>query len=81
MSGPWPRSRTKSYRYRASVCIDEGGAVTSAGLLDGPERLERRITRSLMRWKYEPYIRDGDPRPACFEIDSTVYKKSGRKRG
>jgi serine/threonine protein kinase len=80
LDGPWPRSRTASYAYRASVCIDERGAVASAGLLEGPPRLERRITRALLRWRYEPYTRDGRPRPACFELESQVHKKARARR-
>jgi eukaryotic-like serine/threonine-protein kinase len=74
--GPWPGSRTSSYPYRARLCIDAGGEVTSAEVLDGPERLKSRIEWALRRWRYAPYRRAGRAHPVCFEIESEVRKKS-----
>jgi serine/threonine protein kinase len=74
LDGPWPRSRSSSSRYRARVCIDVGGAVTSVAVLEGPERLEARITRALLRWRYLPYARGGVVWPVCFHVESRVQK-------
>lgn len=80
LEGPWPRSRSGSYPYRAMLCIDEHGAVESAALLEGPARLEARIIRALLRWRYRPATIDGHPQPACFELASEVAKMPARSR-
>ena len=80
IDGPWPRSRSGTAPYRARLCIDGEGQVVSVELLDGPARLEERIRRTLLRWRYRPYQDGGVARPVCFAIASHVQKIPRRER-
>ncbi len=75
IAGPWPRSRTAEYPYRARLCIDAAGTVTAVDVLAGPGRLTARITRALRRWRYQacPVAT-----PRCFVIESMVAKTPAR---
>ncbi|MCE9579907.1 MAG: hypothetical protein K8W52_42715, partial [Deltaproteobacteria bacterium] len=75
IAGPWPRSRTAEYPYRARLCIDAVGAVTTVDVLAGPGRLAARITRALRRWRYQACPVAA---PRCFVIESTVAKTPAR---
>jgi hypothetical protein len=68
LSGKLPRSRASRAEYRARICIDERGKVSSLDVSGGPERLHRRIARHLRRWRYRPFRQDGGPVPVCFEL-------------
>ncbi len=72
LSGSLPRSRASRARYRARLCVDEHGRVTSVEVTSGPERLYRRIARHLRRWRYRPYRRDGAAVPVCFEVEQAL---------
>jgi hypothetical protein len=80
IGGPWPRSRSAAYRYRARLCVDAAGKVTSASLLEGPRRMKGRIEWALRRWRYQPHSQGGHPEPACFVISDRVRKISDRER-
>jgi serine/threonine-protein kinase len=79
LDGPWPRSRSGAAAYRARLCIDAEGQVLSVELLDGPARLEERIRRTLLRWRYRPYHDGERARPVCFAIESHVQKIPRRR--
>ncbi len=81
VSGPWPRSRSGTYPYRARLCTDTQGRVVSAVVVDGPARLASRITWALLRWRYRPYAPRGSPRPACFVVSSNVRKLAAPRFG
>ncbi len=68
LSGKYPRSRGSRARYRARICIDEKGEVSSVKLVAGPKRLRRRIVRTLRGWRYRPYRRNGAPVRVCFYV-------------
>jgi hypothetical protein len=68
LSGKYPRSRGSRARYRARICIDEKGEVSSVKLVAGPKRLRRRIVRTLRRWRYRPYRSNGAPVRVCFQV-------------
>jgi serine/threonine-protein kinase len=74
IGGPWPRSRSGEYPYRARLCVDAHGAVYSVIVREGPKRLETRIAHAVLRWRYQPYRVAGAPHPVCFELDSVVAK-------
>ena len=74
IDGPWPRSRSAAHRYRARLCIDAEGMVGAAAVLEGPRRLEARITRALLRWRYQPYRAGGEARPVCFDVRARMHK-------
>ncbi|MCB9562016.1 MAG: protein kinase [Kofleriaceae bacterium] len=78
LDGPWPRSRSAAYPYRARLCVDRDGAVVTVDIVDGPERLAGRISHALRRWRYRPYHDDTGVHPVCFEIASHVQKMARR---
>ncbi len=73
IEGSPPRSWSAAYPYRARLCIDLEGKVSSVAILEGPSRLEGRITRALRRWRYAPV-----ERATCFDVRANVEKVAGR---
>ncbi|HSN26410.1 MAG TPA: serine/threonine-protein kinase [Kofleriaceae bacterium] len=73
LEGAPPRSWSAAYPYRARLCVDTRGSVSSVAILEGPSRLQGRITRALRRWRYAPV-----DRPTCFDVDANVEKVAGR---
>lgn len=73
--GSHPRSRSTTARYRARVCINRRGRVTSIALVDGPRRLERRIKRALGRWRYRPHRAGGVATAACFDVIERLRRR------
>lgn len=69
VGGPLPRSRGSQAPYRARLCVDVDGRVTSIDILEAPARLHGRIRRALRQWRYEPVGRD-----VCFEVASRLRK-------
>ncbi len=52
---------------KARMCIDTSGRVTSVKVLNTiPAKMMTVVRRALKSWRYEPYIQDGSPVPACF---------------
>ena len=76
LSGVPPRSRSSGARFRARLCIDHGGRVVAVEVLDGPERLHRRIVRALSRWRYQPHHVDGVARAACVDVRSRLERRA-----
>ncbi len=74
IAGHRPRSRSTSTDFHARVCIDAAGTVIVAGMLDGPERLADRVVRTLLRWRYQPYVDAAGARPVCFDVESRIDK-------
>jgi serine/threonine-protein kinase len=74
--GRTPRSRASRARWRATICIDRGGKVQSVEPLEGPERLERRLERTLGHWRFRPHPRG----PVCAQATGRWKKWIDRKR-
>ncbi len=72
IAGRLPRSRSSRASYRAQLCIDSRGKVTSVDVVAGPKHLRRRIRRNLRRWRYAPFLRDGKPTAICFSVTSRL---------
>jgi periplasmic protein TonB len=58
------------------VVISKTGTVEEATPVSGPPRLSVAVIDAVKRWKYKPYLLDGEPR----EVETTVsiYFNIGR---
>jgi hypothetical protein len=51
----------------AKVCIDTGGAVSSASVLTKlPDEAKAILVKAIRTWRYTPYKEDGAAVSACF---------------
>jgi hypothetical protein len=59
------------------LCIDEQGAVSSVKVVKAPSEISSELQRSLMSWRYTPYINpSGAQSAACFPVSFRVVFKS-----
>ncbi|HEY4239810.1 MAG TPA: protein kinase [Kofleriaceae bacterium] len=57
----------------AKVCIDTSGKVAAADLLTKIEKhTGAELVESIRGWRYQPYVKDGAPTPACFVVSFRV---------
>jgi protein TonB len=46
---------------RVELVIDEAGQVSKVQNTSGPPMLQRAATDAVRKWKFKPFIRDGEP--------------------
>lgn len=62
----------------SKICIGLDGRVTSVRVIRASPGIAAEVERSLLRWRYQPYIDDaGQPTPACFAV-SLRFQPDGR---
>ena len=49
---------------KVDVVVDEEGKVTEVQKTSGPQMLQRAATDAIKKWKFKPFIRDGQPTKA-----------------
>jgi periplasmic protein TonB len=54
---------------RVSVTVNENGEVTDAESISGPAMLKRPALDAAKRWKFRPFVREGQPTKATGYID------------
>lgn len=58
---PAARSMRTSGIVRVEVIIDENGQVAEVQKTSGPQLLQRAATDAVKKWKFKPFVRDGEP--------------------
>jgi len=63
----------------SKICIGTDGRVTTVKVIRASPGIAAAIERSLMSWRYKPYVDDaGQPSPACFAISLRFERADGR---
>jgi protein TonB len=49
---------------KVDVVVDEEGKVTEVQKTSGPQMLQRAAADAIKKWKFKPFVRDGQPTKA-----------------
>ncbi|HXG85026.1 MAG TPA: TonB family protein [Pyrinomonadaceae bacterium] len=58
---PAARSMRASGIVRVELMVDENGQVAEVQKTSGPALLQRAATDAVKKWKFKPFVRDGEP--------------------
>jgi len=58
---PTARSMRTTGVVRVELMIDESGQVSEVQKTSGPALLQRAATDAVKKWKFKPFVRDGEP--------------------
>ncbi|MDQ3321992.1 MAG: energy transducer TonB [Acidobacteriota bacterium] len=58
---PAARSMRTSGVVRVELMVDESGQVAEVQKTSGPALLQRAATDAVKKWKFKPFVRDGEP--------------------
>ena len=61
---PAARTVRMSGVVKVDVVVDEEGKVTEVQKTSGPQMLQRAATDAVKKWKFKPFVRDGQPTKA-----------------
>jgi protein TonB len=61
---PAARTVRMSGVVKVDVVVDEEGKVTEVQKTSGPQMLQRAATDAIKKWKFKPFVRDGQPTKA-----------------
>lgn len=61
---PAARTVRMSGIVKVDVVVDEEGKVTEVQKTSGPQMLQRAATDAVKKWKFKPFVRDGQPTKA-----------------
>lgn len=62
---PAARTVRMSGVVKVDVLVDEEGKVTEVQKTSGPQMLQRAATDAIKKWKFKPFVRDGQPTKAA----------------
>lgn len=62
---PAARTVRMSGVVKVDVVVDEQGKVTEVQKTSGPQMLQRAATDAIRKWKFKPFVRDGQPTKAA----------------